>query len=266
MGKTKDLEMVERIAMQAHRRWWSEEISYGVEGRPVKTIYCMKPPRGKRSLHFLQNNEIYHGRQWGIDGCLICEARVKLDCAIYAEKYVASAKLHPEARMRCDWFRQWATDYPGSLLIMMDGFEQRIKKWRDLGKRRVEWLNKQLFRFVHFEGNMVTCPFCNSPWDSLPGDHGSMSFNNKFDSWPKLAQHINEFHGLVRIVKSEKKSSRLSWQIRYNKDEPYDFELPDISIDVVDLSKLIGESDPNQEKPLPKFKRIKSEIDLKSLL
>lgn len=222
-----------------HNQIWNGEIREGVMGRLYKTVYCMKPPRNKRFQGFMNGTEVYLGKSWGIDGCLTCEARVRLEETICNETFVANAKLHPEARMRCDWFRKWASDYPVALDLICMYYEDKITEWHNVGKRRAEWIRKNIRKYMFFDGK-IACPFCNMPWKSLPGDEDSVSFNLMFDTWNKLVTHINEYHGLVRITSIGKRGGQKSYSIHYNGDEPYDFELPKIKMEVKDLSKLIG--------------------------
>lgn len=240
-------------------RWWDGNIGIRPDGAPYKVVYCMKPSRDKRTLGFMQNDGLYHGKQWGIDGCLVCETRVRLRETEYAETAVAEGSVHPDARMRCEWFRKWATDYPSSLLPIFEANIKNINFWKDTGKKRTEWLARNLSSFIYHGEDKVVCPFCNIPWHSLPGN--GISMGNSFKDWPQLVRHINEYHGLVRVLRRGKRGTRPFWDVTYNGDEPYDFELPEIKLELSNLDDLILDSEPMDIK----IKKIKIDLDVNTL-
>ena len=231
--------------------------------KEYKIITCMKPPMGSKSLSYMRDAEFYFGKFIDISVCIRCEARVSLfERAIKiknssgeeSEMVIANSKLDPDARMRCQWFRQWATENMSDILTLRSQERSRLNQWLEGGKRRAEWLEKNIESYLLYNNTgEYECPFCVNKVSGIIGDSDSYSYGVSFGSWERLASHINETHGLIRIIKFGRRGiSR--WKVKFNGDETYG-EIKPVVIGEECLEKYIENIDDSVNNVTRKSRR-----------
>jgi len=270
-----DETMEEEYVPPIEDRWWNGPLKRSCSGSWFRTVYCMKPDRGKKSSPAVfSDGSINYGRQWGIEGCLRCEARVRLkEKELRIKKHgvdtivrLSESKLDSNARLRCAWFRQWASTYPGELLKLLKQERAKIDAWRELGKIRTNWLDNNINKFL-YETERVRCPFCVFPVMSPPGEE-DFSLSAYYQDFESLVRHVNEWHGLTRVLRQGRGINK-RWMIVPNGDEPYSYNLPVKVVQSVPLEDLFGESDGEELKLNPRTERRKGRLyrdDLAGLL